>query len=60
MMRSLVLLLAVLQCCIGGADAKIKRVKAGKVYNEHDAVHLVVNKVGCVSLSSSVVVAHVI
>jgi hypothetical protein len=27
-------------------EAKVKRVKAGKRYNEHDPVHLVVNKVG--------------
>jgi hypothetical protein len=26
--------------------AKVKRVKAGKIYQEHDAVHIVVNKVG--------------
>ena len=26
--------------------AKVKRVKAGKFYKEHDAVHIVVNKVG--------------
>ena len=27
-------------------DAKIRRVKAGKRYKEHEAVHVVVNKVG--------------
>jgi hypothetical protein len=26
--------------------AKIRRAKAGKIYKEHDAVHIVVNKVG--------------
>lgn len=32
---------------IGLADgAKIKRVKEGKKYQLHDAVHIVVNKVG--------------
>jgi len=44
-----VALTAVLQyLCIGaGVDAaKVKRVKAGKNYNEHDPVHIVVNKVG--------------
>jgi hypothetical protein len=25
---------------------KVKRVKAGKIYKEHEAVHVVVNKVG--------------
>jgi len=25
---------------------KVRRVKAGKFYKEHDAVHVVVNKVG--------------
>jgi hypothetical protein len=28
------------------AASKVKRVKAGKVYQDHDAVHIVVNKVG--------------
>jgi hypothetical protein len=32
----------------GAEGAKVKRVKAGKKYNVHDAVHIVVNKVGCV------------
>jgi hypothetical protein len=27
-------------------SAKVKRVKAGKIYNTHDAVSIVVNKVG--------------
>lgn len=27
-------------------SAKVKRVKAGKIYNQHDAVSIVVNKVG--------------
>ena len=26
--------------------SKVRRVRAGKVYAEHDAVHIVVNKVG--------------
>ena len=26
--------------------AKVRRVKAGKIYQEHEAVHIVVNKVG--------------
>jgi hypothetical protein len=51
-MRTAVLsLLGGLLVCasILGADgAKVKRVKAGKKYNDHDAVHIVVNKVGCV------------
>lgn len=29
-----------------GVDAKIKRVKAGKEYKDHEEVHIVVNKVG--------------
>jgi hypothetical protein len=27
-------------------SAKVKRVRAGKIYKDHDAVHIVVNKVG--------------
>jgi hypothetical protein len=27
-------------------SAKVKRVKAGKIYSQHDAVNIVVNKVG--------------
>jgi hypothetical protein len=42
MLRCLVLLLLSLT-----ADgARVKRVKAGMKYKEHDAVHIVVNKVG--------------
>jgi hypothetical protein len=38
-----------LLCCLSlGDGAKVKRVKAGKHYKEHDDVHLVVNKVGYV------------
>ena len=48
-MRRLAIFFAVLHCCTGGAAAKIKRVKAGKTYNDHDAVHIVVNKVGYVT-----------
>lgn len=50
MMRSKIL--AVLVAGLALVDSKtsswtkVKRVKAGKVYNEHDAVHIVVNKVG--------------
>lgn len=43
LLLSLVLLLLV------GSTAsakKVKRVRAGKHYKQHDAVHLVVNKVG--------------
>jgi hypothetical protein len=54
MMKSLGLLL--LFTLTVGSDAfmkrKVKRVQAGKVYKEHDDVHLVVNKVGCVSCCS--------
>ena len=40
--------LLLLQLSIRGVDsaAKIKRVKAGKVYADHEEVHIVVNKVG--------------
>ena len=32
---------------MGGVDAgKIRRVKSGKEYKEHEEVHIVVNKVG--------------
>jgi hypothetical protein len=27
-------------------SAKVKRVKAGRIHNQHDPVHVVVNKVG--------------
>jgi hypothetical protein len=41
------LLLLGLICSTDLVDAlKVKRVKAGGIYKEHDAVHLVVNKVG--------------
>ena len=33
---------------------KVKRVKAGKTYKQHDPVHLVVNKVGYVGTTSVV------
>ncbi len=42
-----VLLLAVSHICVD-ANKKVKRVKAGKIYNPHDAVDIVVNKVGYV------------
>ena len=37
-----------LQLSISGVDSatKIKRVKAGKDYKDHEEVHIVVNKVG--------------
>ena len=43
-----ILSLLVLQLSLSGVDSatKIKRVKAGKVYNDHEEVHIVVNKVG--------------
>ena len=31
---------------VSDGAAKVKRVKAGKSYKTHDAVHIVVNKVG--------------
>ena len=42
------LLGALLVCAssLGVDGAKVKRVKAGRKYNVHDAVHIVVNKVG--------------
>lgn len=53
MMRknNLTILVLVLQCFFfSGGAAKIKRVKAGKTYADHDPVHIVVNKVGYVLL----------
>ena len=40
--------LLLLQLSISGVDSvtKIKRVKAGKDYKDHEEVHIVVNKVG--------------
>lgn len=47
MMRQLGLFLLLVQCSVfGSSAAKIKRVKAGKNYEQHDPVHIVVNKVG--------------
>lgn len=47
MMYNLLLLLLSLVCFSTFTDgAKVRRVKAGKKYQEHEAVHLVVNKVG--------------
>lgn len=43
---SSLLLLQLASLAITGVDAKIKRVKAGKVYKDHEEVHIVVNKVG--------------
>jgi hypothetical protein len=54
------LLLLVLACTLptsieGGLfKKKHRRQKAGTQYKDHDAVHVVVNKVGCVTLMSSV------
>lgn len=42
-MGVLLLLLLPLSCT---AVVKVKRVKAGRLYREHDPVHVVVNKVG--------------
>jgi hypothetical protein len=42
----ILLLVGILSSCLLQANAKVKRVKAGQIYNDHDAVHLVVNKVG--------------
>ena len=40
-------LLSFLSLLVAAADAKkVTRVKAGKQYNPHDAVHIVVNKIG--------------
>jgi hypothetical protein len=50
MIRSAVLLLLLL--CSSPVNSKtsswtkVRRAKAGKVYDEHEAVHVVVNKVG--------------
>ena len=46
-MRGIIEILSLsLLLLLGTADAKIKRVKAGKVYKDHEEVHVVVNKVG--------------
>eukprot|EP00339_Tiarina_fusa_P021999 CAMPEP_0117037924 /NCGR_PEP_ID=MMETSP0472-20121206/26724_1 /TAXON_ID=693140 ORGANISM="Tiarina fusus, Strain LIS" /NCGR_SAMPLE_ID=MMETSP0472 /ASSEMBLY_ACC=CAM_ASM_000603 /LENGTH=629 /DNA_ID=CAMNT_0004748019 /DNA_START=42 /DNA_END=1931 /DNA_ORIENTATION=- len=42
----ILLLVGILSSCVLNANAKVKRVKAGKVYGDHDAVDVVVNKVG--------------
>jgi hypothetical protein len=39
-------ILLVLLSALSVADGKVKRVKAGQHYKDHDAVHVVVNKVG--------------
>jgi hypothetical protein len=43
MMKTLLWLLL-----LTGVNGKIKRVKAGQRYTQHDPVHIVVNKVGYV------------
>lgn len=43
MIKAFSLFLLLVSVCEG---KKVKRVKAGKRYNDHDDVHLVVNKVG--------------
>ena len=44
--KSLLLLFALASSPWTAGGAKVKRVRAGKVYSEHDPVHIVVNKVG--------------
>lgn len=44
--KKVLLLLGILSSPLSTVSAKVKRVKAGKIYNEHDEVHIVVNKVG--------------
>jgi uncharacterized protein (UPF0218 family) len=44
-------ILLVLLSALNVADGKIKRVQAGQHYTDHDAVHVVVNKVGYVTTS---------
>ena len=44
--KTLLLLLALVSSPWTAVGAKVKRVRAGKVYSEHDPVHIVVNKVG--------------
>jgi hypothetical protein len=44
--KVLLLLLGILSSPASIESAKVKRVKAGKIYKEHDQVHVVVNKVG--------------
>jgi uncharacterized protein (UPF0218 family) len=46
-------ILLVLLSTLGVVDGKIKRVQAGRRYQDHDAVHIVVNKVGYVTTSFS-------
>jgi hypothetical protein len=46
-------ILLVLLSALSVADGKIKRVQAGRRYKDHDAVHIVVNKVGYVITSFS-------
>jgi hypothetical protein len=42
----ILLLVGIISSCLLSADAKVKRVKAGQIYNDHDPVNVVVNKVG--------------
>lgn len=44
--KAVLLLLASVLPSLLVEGSKVKRVKAGKIYKEHEAVHVVVNKVG--------------
>lgn len=52
-LKALRVLLLVLLSALNVADGKIKRVQAGRRYKDHDAVHIVVNKVGYATTSFS-------
>jgi hypothetical protein len=52
-LKALGAILLVLLSTLSVADGKIKRVQAGRRYADHDAVHIVVNKVGYVITSFS-------
>jgi fructose-1,6-bisphosphatase/inositol monophosphatase family enzyme len=52
-LKALGAILLVLLSTLSVADGKIKRVQAGRRYVDHDAVHIVVNKVGYVITSFS-------
>ena len=44
--KQVFLLLGILSSLVAVESAKVKRVKSGRIYKEHDPVHIVVNKVG--------------
>ena len=44
--RIALLLLGPLLSAVITDGARVKRIKSGKVYAQHEAVHIVVNKVG--------------